>query len=216
MNNIINISSNENSEKSVEKFISDEELINEKKTDNKLNIYPFDKIKSTPIITAKKELYFLYFSENDYQFFIQEKGDFSHSFSLGLEEEETKMIKLKEDIFLHFQKLFNDVNLEERIRISYSDKMKDIKPNYSFAIEMNDDFKNKPFIKSQINDYIFIKKDILKNLDLSKEKIISYDPFYSLKSNSKKNPENKKLFPKFAVSLIKKANELEDEDDDYD
>ena len=216
MNNIINISSNENSEKSVEKFISDEELINEKKTDNKLNIYPFDKIKSTPIITAKKELYFLYFSENDYQFFIQEKGDFSHSFSLGLEEEETKMIKLKEDIFLHFQKLFNDVNLEERIRISYSDKMKDIKPNYSFAIEMNDDFKNKPFIKSQINDYIFIKKDILKNLDLSKEKIISYDPFYSLKSNSKKNPENKKLFPKFAVSLIKKANELEDEDDDDD
>ena len=43
--------------------------------------------------------------------------------------------------------------------------MKNIKPNYSFAIEMNDDFKNKPFVKSQINSYIVIKKDILKNLD---------------------------------------------------
>ena len=44
---------------------------------------------------------------------------------------------------------------------------------------MNDDFKNKPFVKSQINSYIVIKKDILKNLDYSKEKIISYDHFYS-------------------------------------
>ena len=214
MKKIITISSNESSEKSIDQFISNEELIKEKNNNdnNKLDIYPFIKIKPTPIITSKKELYFLYFSENDYEFFLQEKQDYFTSFSF--EEEETKMEKLKEDIFLHFQKLYKNVNLEERIRISYSIKMKNIKPNYSFAIEMNDDFKNKPFIKSQINDYLFIKKDILKCLDFSKEKIISYDPFYSLKFNSIKNTEKKKLFPKFAVSLYKQNKELEDDDDD--
>lgn len=209
MKNIISISSDENSEKNVHEFIIDNELI--RKDNNKIKNYPFDKIKYTPILTFKKELYFLYFSENDYEFFIQEKQDPFNTYTL--EEEETKMIKLKEDIFIHFQNLFKNVDLEERVRISYSEKMQKIKPNYSFAIEMNDDFKNKPFIKSQINDYLFIKKDILKNLDLSKEKMISYDPFYSLKSNSIKNIEKKNLFPKYAVSLIKQ-NELEDDDDE--
>ena len=208
----ITISSNESSEKSVDQFISNDELIKENDKNNQLVIYPFNKIKPTSIITAKKELYFLYFSENDYEFFLQEKQDYFSSFSF--EEEETKMEKLKEDIFLLFQKLFKAVNLEERIKISYSKKMKNIKPNYSFALEMNDDFKNKPFIKSQINDYLFIKKDILKCLDFSKEKIISYDPFYSLKMNSIKNTEKKKLFPKFAVSLFKQNIELEDDDDE--
>ena len=201
-----------NKNKINESILSDDEDIKENIYEKIETIYPFEKIKSIPIITTmNKELCFLYFSENDYEFFIQEKQDFFYTYS---EEEETKMIQLKNDILTHFKRLYKDVNLEERVKISYSDKMKNIKPNYSFAIEMNDDFKNKPFIKSQINDYIFIKKDILKNLDLSKENIISYDPFYLLKSNSIKNTSKKKLYPKFAMSLIKKQVELEDDDDE--
>ena len=196
-----------------ELLLSDDENIKENFFENNKIIYPFEKIRSIPIITTtNKELCFLYFSETDYEFFLQEKQDFFYTYS---EEEDTKMTQLKHDIFTHFKKLYKDINLEERIKISYSDKMKNIQPNYSFAIEMNDKLKNKPFIKSQINDYLFIKKDILKNLDLSKENIISYDPFYSLRSNSVKNTsKKKKLFPKFAISLIKKKVDLDDDDDD--
>ena len=180
--------------------------------ENGPKLYPFHKIKSVPIITSmNKELCFLYFPEEDYEFFIQEKNDFD---TFSIEEEESKMLKLKEDIFIYFKKLFKEINLEERIRISYSQKMKNIMPNYSFAIEMNDDFKNKKYVKSQIKDYMFIKKDILKNLDLSNEKIISYDPFYSLKFSSVKNTVKKKLYPKFAMSLIKKNLELDDDEDE--
>ena len=205
--------SDKDSEKNEEGSFFENELINPKFDENIEEIYPFNKIVSIPlIVTTNKELCFLYFSENDYEFFLQEKKDFNCSYSY--EEEETKMTKFKNDIFLHFQKLYKDINLEDRIKVSYSEKMKNIKPNYSFAIEMNDDFKNKPFVKSQINSYIVIKKDILKNLDFSKEKIISYDPFYSLKSNSIKSTSKKQLFPKYAVSLIKKNAELEDDEEE--
>ena len=176
--------------------------------------YPFKHIRSIPIITtANKELLFLYFSENNYEYFDKNRGIFCYYYSHTIKQG-NRMDKFKNDILLCFIKLFNDINLEERVKISYSEKMKNIKPNYSFAIEMSDDFKNRTFIKSQINDYIFIKKDILKNLDYSKEKIISYDPFYALKSNSKMNKERKKLYPKFGISLIKKNKEIEDDEDE--
>ena len=174
--------------------------------------YPFEKIKALPIITtANKELFFLYFSENNYQYFDRHKFEFFYSFTI---EKGNRMEKLKTDILLHFIRYFKIINLEERVKISYSEKMKNIIPNYSLAIEMSDDFKNKPFIKSQINDYVFIKKDILKNLDYTKEKIISYDPFYALKSNSMMNKERKKLYPKFGISLLKKNMEIEDDEDE--
>ena len=214
MKEINNASSSDNSENIKENYLSDENVIKENYNDNIDDIvYPFDKIKSIPIITTtNKELCFLYFSENDYKFFTQEKQDFYYYYSY--EEKEVKNKQLKNDIFQIFQKLFKNINLEKRIIFSYSRKMCNIKPNYSLAIEMSDDFKNKPFIKSQINDYLFIKKDILKNLDYTKEKMISYDPFSSLKFNSIKSTEKKKLYPKFAVSLIKNTFELEDDEDD--
>ena len=207
-------SSSDTSNIKEEKELSDQNELRED-INYKINkiVYPFEKIKSIPIITtSNKELCFLYFSENDYQFFSKEKNDFLYTYSY--DESESKNIQLKHDILSHFQKLFNYMNLEKRIIISYSDKMINIKPNYSLAIEMNEDFKNRPFIKSQIRDYLFIKKDILKNLDFSKEKIISYDPFYSLRFNSIKNSEKKKLYPKFAVSLLKNNTELDEDDDD--
>ena len=182
--------------------------------DNLNNInYPFEKIKSIPIFTkASKELIFLYFPDFNYNHFSKENTEIFYSYTN--ETQKQKMLKLKSDILIDFLNLFNNIKLEERVKISYSDKMKNIKPNYSFAIEMNDDFKNKSFIKSQVNDYIFIKKDILKRLDYSKEKIISYDPFYSLKSNIIKNKERKTLYPKFAMSLMLKNNEIEDDEDE--
>jgi hypothetical protein len=182
--------------------------------DNHNYHYPFEKIRTIPIITTtNKELFFLYFSENDYKYFENKGDEFFYSYSNTLKNE-VRMGALKNDILFCFLQLFNCINLEERVKISYSEKMQNIKPNYSFAIEMSDDFKNKTFIKSQINDYVFIKKDILKNLDYSKEKIISYDPFYSLKSNSIKNKERKKLYPKFGISLIKKNTQIDDDEDE--
>ena len=87
--------------------------------------------------------------------------------------------------------------------------MRDIKANYSFALEMNEQLKNRSFIKSQINDYVFIKKDIMKNLDLDKQNIFSETPFPIFSFDSKKNA-NKKMIPKYAKSIHDKEQDSSD------
>ena len=174
-------------------------------------IYPFKEINSIPIlIGSSKELCFLYFSKDAYNEFVGERQEyFNHSF----DENDPLLINLKRDIALHFTKLYNQYCLEERLKISY-EKMGSIKPNYSFALEMSERFKKKPFVKKQINDYVFIKNDILKNLDLDKEEIISKDPFQDFGIDSLENT-NKKLFPKYAKSILdKKESDSDDDDED--
>ena len=179
--------------------------------DKKIIVYPFKKITYMPMITkSNKELCFLYFSENDNEIFTQnDKGRLSHSF----DEEERILSNLKEDIFHSFNRLYKNFRLEERLKISYSEEMKDIRPNYSFALEMDEKLKNRDFVKSQINDLIFIKKDILKNLDLDKEKLLTEDPFHNLRRDSLKN-SNKKLFPKYAMSIVENGNDKDSSEDE--
>ena len=160
---------------------------------DKQEIYPFEDISFFPIISKEnKELFFLYFSEVDLNFFIKERREY---FKYPFDKNDQLFSSLENDIFVHFKTLYKNVSLEERLRISCSEKMNNIKPNYSFALEMNEQLKNRPFVQSQINDYVFIKKDIMKNLDLDKENIFSETPFPILRLNNVKK-KKKKLYPK--------------------
>ena len=80
--------------------------------------------------------------------------------------------------------------------------MKDIKPNFTIAIEMDEKFKNNEVVKEQSSKYVMIKKDILKHLDINKAGIISYDPFSKIKIREN-NKLGKEPLPKWAVSLKK-------------
>ena len=177
---------------------------------DKPEIYPFEDISFFPIISKEnKELFFLYFSEVDLNFFINERKEY---FNYPFDKNDQLFLSLENDIFVHFKTLYKNVSLEERLRISCSEKMRDIKPNYSFALEMNEQLKNSSFIKSQINDYVFIKKDIMKNLDLDKQNIFSETPFPIFRFDSKKNA-NKKMIPKYAKSIHDKEQDSSDEED---
>ena len=176
----------------------------------KQEIYPFEDISFFPIISKEnKELFFLYFSEVDLNFFIKERREY---FKYPFDKNDQLFSSLENDIFVHFKTLYKNVSLEERLRISCSEKMNNIKPNYSFALEMNEQLKNRPFVQSQINDYVFIKKDIMKNLDLDKENIFSETPFPMLRLNNVKNT-NKKLYPKYAKSIHDKEQDSSDDED---
>ena len=175
------------------------------------NTYPAEEIYFMPItIKSNKESCFLYFPKIIFYHFVNESpGYLTHQF----EDNDSMTQKLKSDIFLYFKKLYSTINLEKRLKISY-EKLKDINPNYSFALEMSEQLKKKSFVKSQIKDYVFIKKNILKNLDFDKQNIITDDPFNLLRLNSIENT-NKKLFPKYAKSILdKKDSDYEDDDED--
>ena len=177
---------------------------------DKQEIYPFEDISFFPIISKEnKELFFLYFSEVDLNFFIKERREY---FKYPFDKNDQLFSSLENDIFVHFKTLYKNVSLEERLRISCSEKMNNIKPNYSFALEMNEQLKNRPFVQSQINDYVFIKKDIMKNLDLDKENIFSETPFPILRLNNVKNTK-KKLYPKYAKSIHDKEQDSSDDED---
>ena len=179
---------------------------------NKKYVYPFDEINSIPIsIGSSKELCFLYFSKDAYNYFVenrQEYFNFNHSF----DENDPLLSKLEKEIAFNFDKLYEEYCLEERIKISY-EEMDSITPNYSFALAMSEHLKTRPFVKKQINEYVIIKKDILKNLDSDKQKIITEDPFHSLGVDNLENI-NKILFPKHAKSIHdrKDSNSSDDED----
>ena len=204
-------SSNSMSEKSSSKFDSNkdipEPILN---ITQKQEIYPFEDISFFPIISKEnKELFFLYFSEVDLNFFINERREY---FKYPFDKNDKLFESLSKDIFIHFKTLYKNVSLEERLRISCSEKMSNIKPNYSFALEMNEQLKNRQFVQSQINDYVFIKKDIMKNLGLDKKDFFSDTPFPIFRLNSVQNT-NKKLFPKYAKSIHDKEQDSSDDED---
>ena len=204
-------SSNSMSEKSSSKFDSNkdipEPILN---ITQKQEIYPFEDISFFPIISKEnKELFFLHFSEVDLNFFINERREY---FKYPFDKNDKLFESLSKDIFIHFKTLYKNVSLEERLRISCSEKMSNIKPNYSFALEMNEQLKNRQFVQSQINDYVFIKKDIMKNLGLDKKDFFSDTPFPIFRLNSVQNT-NKKLFPKYAKSIHDKEQDSSDDED---
>ena len=160
--------------------------------------YPLDDLKPIPIIiTSKKELVYLYLTRDEHDFLLK-KLDINHYYAIR--EEEIKN-PLKIFIPLYFEKIFKHKEcLEKRLAKSLSETMKDIKPNFSIAIEMDEKFKNTDIVKEQTAKYLLVKKDILKHLDINKKEIINFDPFSRIKFG-KKNKNNKEPLPKWAVSL---------------
>ena len=159
--------------------------------------YPLNNLKPIPIIiTSKKELVYLYLTSDERDFLLK-KLDINHYYAIR--EEEIKN-PLKIFIPLYFEKIFKHKGcLEKRLAKSLSVKMKNIKPNYSIAIEMDEKFKNTDIVKEQIEKYMLVKNDILKHLDINKKEIINFDPFSRIKFRNNNN--NKIPLPKWAVSL---------------
>ena len=86
---------------------------------------------------------------------------------------------------IYYQNIFKSKgNLEERLLISMSEKMKSIKPNYTIAIEMDDKLKNSDIVKKQIVNFLDIK-----NFTDQKE-IIKIDPFSKIKSKENNEHED--------------------------
>ena len=118
----------------------------------------------------------------------------------------------------YFNQLYRKKNfLEERLSISMSDKMEHIKPNYTIAIEMDEKLKNSKIIKKQRDKYSFVKKDILKHIDINQKGVISFDPFSKIKIKEKVDDKEDEIqtkapLPKWAISL-KKGSDDEDDDD---
>ena len=179
-------------------------LFQTKSSFNSENInYPLDNLKPIPIImSSQKELIYLYLTEDERDFLLK-KLDTNNYYAIR--EEEIKN-PLKIFIPLYYEKLFkNKGSLEKRLKKSLSQIMKDIKPNFSIAIEMDEKFKNTEIVKEQSAKYLLVKKDILKHLDIEKEGIITFDPFSKIKI--KENNNNKEPLPKWAVSLKKQFDE---------
>ena len=130
--------------------------------------YPFKEIKYIPLsIGTIKEQCFLYLSNYDFKFFDEQRKEY---FNYHFKDKESELFKqLEKDIFTSFGELYSEFSLVERLEIS-STKLNSIKPNYSFAFEMSESLKTSSFVKKKINDYIYIKNDILKNLDFDKKK----------------------------------------------
>ena len=162
--------------------------------------YPLEDLKPIPIIiSSQKELIYLYVTEDERDFLLK-KLDTNNYYAIR--EEEIKN-PLKIFLPLYYQKLFKNKGcLGKRLEISLSDKMKDIKPNFTIAIEMDEKFKNNEVVKEQSSKYVMVKKDILKHLDINKAGIISYDPFSKIKFREN-NKLGKEPLPKWAVSLKK-------------
>ena len=185
---------------------------------NSQNInYPLDNLKPIPIITSsQKELVYLYLTEDERDFLLK-KLDTNNYYAI---REDAIKNPLKIFIPLYYEKLFKSKgSLEKRLSKSLSEKMKDVKPNYSIAIEMDEKFKNTEIVKEQSAKYLIVKNDILKHLDIDKESIITFDPFSKIKKENDKNPNKRDPLPKWAVSLKKQFGDRaisDDENDDDD
>jgi len=165
--------------------------------------YPLDDLRPIPIITSsQKELIHIFMTEGELDFLL--KKLFNKRY-YAIREEQIKS-HLRMFIPLYYEKLFKGKGcLQNRLAISLSKKMQNVKPNFSIAFEMDEKFKNNEMVK----------KDILKHLDINKEGIINFDPFSKIKFKQG-DPTKKEPLPKWAVSLKQQFENRDTSDDDDD
>ena len=180
--------------------------------------YPIQNLKPIPILLSeKKELIYLYFAEEEAEYFL-DKINRKNAYFIKEEDITIKNKSLQYFLPTYFNQLYRKKNfLEERLSISMSDKMEHIKPNYTIAIEMDEKLKNSKIIKKQRDKYSFVKKDILKHIDINQKGVISFDPFSKIKIKEKVDDKEDEIqtkapLPKWAISL-KKGSDDEDDDD---
>ena len=183
--------------------------------DDKIN-YPIGNFKPIPIIlSAQKELIYIYMSEAESEYFLNR---INRPNAFAIKEKEIKD-GLKDYLPLYFRKLFLNTNLEKRMEISMSPKMKHIKPIYTIAIEMDEKLKNSEIVKMQSTKYLLVKKDIFKHIDINQKGLAKFDPFSKIKIKEKNDTKNNNRdpLPKWAFSLNKNMNDDDsDSEDDND
>ena len=178
--------------------------------------YPIGNFKPIPIILSEqKELIYIYMSEPESEYFLN-KINLHNAYAI---KEKHIRDSLKDYLPLYYRKLFLNTNLEKRLNISMSPKMKHIKPIYTIAIEMDEKLKNTDIVKMQSTKYLLVKKDIFKHIDVNEKGLAKFDPFSKIKIKENKNAndiQNDPL-PKWAHSLNKNLNDEDsDSEDDID
>ena len=171
--------------------------------------YPLENLRPLSILEkTHKELIFLYITEGELEFLLMHNKSKKNVYAIP---EEKIIGTLQYHLKIYYQNIFKSKgNLEERLLISMSEKMKSIKPNYTIAIEMDDKLKNSDIVKKQIVNFLDIK-----NFTDQKE-IIKIDPFSKIKSKENNEHEDRELLPKWAVSLKNKIDEMSDDETSED
>ena len=157
--------------------------------------YPLEDLRPFPIIESiHKELIYLYITEDEREYYLLHSVNKKNKYAIY---EEDIIYPLKYHLPIYYQKIFKSRgNLEERLDKSMLEKMKNIKPIYSIAIEMDEKLKSSNIFKNQIVN-LLDKQDIFKNKDNDEEK-------------------DKVLIPKWAVSLKLKYDEQSDDETSED
>ena len=173
--------------------------------------YPIKSLKYIAIINPeKKEIIHLYFTEEEARFLLA--GMKLNNTKSKVADKETTRDYMIRYLPKYFNKLYSSRgNLEKRLKISASEKMNNIKPIFTIAIEMDKKLKDTEIVKQQTSKHLLIKKDIYKHIDEEQESII-FDPFAQIKL--KENNDNRKTLPKWGVSIKKKIEEEKSDDED--
>lgn len=175
--------------------------------------FPIENFKPIPILSQQKELIYIYLQEEEHDLFLK---SINKDKDFLIKEEEIKN-NLKIYLPKYYKKLFlNGGKLEERLKISMTQKMKNIKPNYTIALEMDDKLKNCDTVKLQGT-----KKYLFQHIDIRQKGLTTFDPFSKIKIKYD-NSDYKELLPKWAWSLKKETsndnddNDSDDEDEEED
>ena len=163
--------------------------------------YPIKSLKFLVVVNPeKKEVIHLYFTEEEARFLLAGMK-LNNPMSNVADKQITKDF-LVGYLPKYFNKLYKGKGiLEKRLKISASEKMNNIKPIFTIAIEMDEKLKNTETVKQQTAKYLLIKKDIYKHLDEEQENII-FDPFAKIKL--RENNNNREPLPIWGVSIKKK------------
>ena len=171
--------------------------------------YPLENLRPFPILEKNhKELIYLYITEGEIEFLLMHRTIKKNVYVIP---EEDILENFKYHQKFYYKSIFKKKgNLEERLLISMSEKMKSIKPNYTIAIEMDDELKNSDIVKKQIVNFLDIKKYT------NQKEIIKIDPFSKIKSKENNEQEDREPLPKWAMSLKNKIEEMSDDETSED
>ena len=157
--------------------------------------YPLEDLRPFPIIeSVHKELIYIYITEDEMEYYLLHSVNKKNKYAIY---EEDIIYPLKYHLPIYYQKMFKyRGNLEERLDKSTSEKMRDIKPIYSIAIEMDEKLKSSDIFKNQVVN-LLDKRDIFKN-----------------RENEEEN--GKVSIPKWAVSIKAKYDIQSDDESSED
>lgn len=134
--------------------------------------FPIGAQKRFPIMNSKTgELIYLYFAVEGIDLIKSFINQGKHQTLRDVEI----IDNLKEVVQKYFFKIFEKTPLEERISKSYENELRYRETYCSFILEIDDNFKRKPFLAKQMKNYRGIKANLMKNFSVEKKEKIFFN-----------------------------------------